>query len=140
MKEIATEMTAPVTIDYNSSLRPGSLPTEWLSSVVVPIYKKSFRYDPLHYRPKSLASVPCKVLKKAIVKHNYAYLEVNNILSQQQLGFRSGHSTVEQLILTYNEIIYLVDQGKTADLLFFDYSKSFDAVCLHLLLQKLQRP
>ena len=138
LKEIASEITVPLTIMYNNSLRTGSLPTEWLSSVVVPIYKKSFRYDPLNYRPISLTSVPCKVLEKAIVKHIYAYLEENNILSQQQFGFRSGHSTVEQLILTYNEITYLVDQGKTVDLLFFDYSKAFDVVCHHLLLQKLQ--
>ena len=75
LKENVSEITAPIIITYNNSLGTSSFPTEWLSSVVVLIYRKSFRYDSLNYRPISLTSVPCKILEKAFVRHIYAYLD-----------------------------------------------------------------
>ena len=138
LKMLAHELSTPFTLIFNTSLQTGVMPAEWLYSVVVPIYKKSFRYDPLNYRPISLTSVPCKILEKAIVTHLYAYLENNSLISSEQFGFRAGHSTVEQLLLTYDDITKMVDSGKTVDLMFFDYSKAFDTVCHAILLDKLQ--
>ena len=137
LKESASEIAAPLTIIYNNSIRPDSLPTEGLSSVVVQIYEKSSRYNPLNYRPISLTSVQCKVLEKVIIRHMHTYLEGKIILIQQRFSFRSGQSTVKQLILFYDEITSHVDQGETVGLLFSCYSKVFDMVCLCLLLQKL---
>ena len=64
------------------------------------------------------------------------YLSEHNILSHHQFGFRRGRSTVEQLLLVYEEIYRLVDSGKTVDLILFDYSKAFDKVCHKMLLDK----
>ena len=61
------------------------------------------------------------------------YLEDNNLLSENQFGFRSKHSTTDQLILCYNNITREVDQGKMTDMIFFGFSKAFDKVC-HLLI------
>ena len=137
LKMLSSELSLPLTIIFNTSLTSAILPAQWLNSIVVPIYKKSFRYEPLNYRPISLTSVPCKILERAIVKNITAYLEDNHILSPNQFGFRAGHSTVDQLLLTYNDITNMVDNGEVVDLLFFDYSKAFDTVCHRVLLQKL---
>ena len=80
LTEIVSEITAPLKNVYNNSLRTDSLSTEWLSPVVVLVYNKSFRYDPLNCRLLSFTSVSCKVLEKAIVEPIYAYLEENDIL------------------------------------------------------------
>ena len=137
LKLLCDNLSFPLTLIYNSSLQTGIVPVEWLCSVVVPIFKKSSRFDPLNYRPISLTSVPCKVLERIVVLHITRYLNENSIISDHQYGFRAGHSTVDQLILTYNEISTALDNGNPTDLIFFDFSKAFDLVNHVILLVKL---
>ena len=66
------------------------------------------------------------------------YLDDNNLLSSKQFEFRGDQSTVEQLLLTYNDITSVVNSGKTVDLMFFNYSKAFDTVGHARLLAKLR--
>ena len=101
------------------------------------MYKKSHRFDPLNYRPISLTSVPCKVFERLIVKHITDYVESNSRISPHQFGFLSGHSTTDQILLNYDDFTKAIDEGRTVDLVFFDYSKAFDTVSHVLLLQKL---
>ena len=137
LSRCASSLSAPLSLIFNSSLREGMLPLEWLSSSIAPIYKKGARTDPLNYRPVAITSVPCKVLEKAILNHLRPYLEENHVISDHQFGFRGGHSTTDQLILCYNEITAEVDRRGMIDLIFFDYSKAFDKVCHSILIQKL---
>ena len=137
LKNLASDLCVPLSIIFNSSLEEGVLPVEWLNALIVPIYKKSVRNDPLNYRPISLTSVPCKVLEKIIVQHLLEFLESNSLLSPHQFGFRSGHSTNDQLIVTYNDITGFIDSRLVVDLVFFDYSKAFDTVRHVVLIQKL---
>ena len=64
LNRLAVDLCLPISIMFNSSLQEGILPHEWLKSIVIPIYKKSVRCDPLNYRPISLTSSTCKVLEK----------------------------------------------------------------------------
>ena len=57
------------------------------------------------YRPiRSLTSVYCKTLERIVVDGLTEYLNSDGILSTDQFGFRSGRSTEDQLLLTYNSI------------------------------------
>ena len=47
LKSFASELPFPLCKILKSSLRESFVPRNWLSSIAVPIYKKSFRYDPL---------------------------------------------------------------------------------------------
>ena len=137
LSRCASTLSMPLSIICNASLRAGVLPLEWLSSQVTPIFKKGARTDPLNYRPVSITSVPCKVMEKVILSRLRPFLEGNGLISEHLFGFRCGHSTTDQLILCYNDITHDVNNGKTLDLIFFDYSKAFDKVCHTILLQKL---
>ena len=110
----------------------------WKSSLVVPIFKKGSRHDPKNYRPVSLTSVSCKSLERIISKELHAFLTDNQILTEEQFGFRPGRSTEDQLFLTYDEITASVDSGFPVDLIMFDFSKAFDVVCHAVLLDKLR--
>ena len=134
----AAELSHPLCKIFNESLREGLLPIEWLSSQVTPIFKKGARLDPLNYRPVAITSVPCKTLEKVIASHLRSYFVDNHLLSVHQFGFRSKHSTTDQLILCYNDITMEVDQGKMTDMIVFDFSKAFDKVCHEILLGKLR--
>ena len=105
-------------------------------SLVVPIFKKGFtpRSEEL---PVSLTSVSSKSLERIISKELYAFLTDNQILTEEQFGFRPGRSTKDQLLLIYDEITASVDSGFPVDLIMFDFSKAFDVVCHAVLLDKL---
>ena len=95
LRALSSSLAIPFCILFNNSLNCGVLPKLWLNSIVVPIYKKGSRYDALNYRPISITSVPCKSLERIIVRHILDYLNMKNILSDNQFGFRSGYSTTD---------------------------------------------
>ena len=138
LKSCSSVLCKPLYLIFNRSLMEGDIPLEWKKSLVVPIFKKGSRYDPLNYRPISLTSVSCKCMERLVVDQLYEYLEVHNILSSEQFGFRSGRSTMDQLLLSYNDISDWLDSGLVVDLILFDFSKAFDVVCHTVLLRKLR--
>jgi hypothetical protein len=137
LKNCAVHLAYPLWKIFHQSIRESSLPAAWKSSIVVPIYKKGSRYDPLNYRPISLTSVTCKCLERVLVQHLTAYLEDNNILTDHQFGFRSGRSTMDQLLIVYNDVSKWLDNGSVVDLIMFDFAKAFDVVSHPILLAKL---
>ena len=137
LKTCAQQLAYPLYNIFRLSLSESSLPREWKLSVVVPIFKKGSRHNPLNYRPISLTSVPCKCLERIIANQLYNYLEVNSLLSPHQFGFRPGRSTMDQLLLVYDSISKWRDEGSVTDLILFDFSKAFDVVSHPILLAKL---
>ena len=77
----------------------GELPSDWLSANVSPIFKKGDKYIASNYRPVSLTCVCCKLLEHCIVKHIRDHLDLHNILTDRQHGFRARHSCETQLII-----------------------------------------
>ena len=137
LKSCASQLAYPLTVIFHRSLSEGVVPFAWKSSIVVPIFKKGTRSDPLNYRPVSLTSVCCKTLERLISEHLTSFLEDNALLDDNQFGFRSGRSTMEQLLLVYSEVSKIHDEGGIADVILFDYSKAFDVVCHDILISKL---
>ena len=137
LKNCASQLAYPLTIIFNRSLREGTLPSDWKTSLVVPIFKKGSRYDPLNYRPISLTSVPCKLLERILCKSLMSYLESNSLLSHHQFGFRAGRSTMDQLLLVYDVVSRQTDRGGITDVILFDFSKAFDVVVHDLMIDKL---
>ena len=138
LKCLSSVLSIPLSIIFNSTLIEETLPVEWVTSLVVPIYKSSSRLNPLNYRPISLTSVPCKVMERIIVKELNAYLCDNDLISVHQFGFRQSHSTADQLLLTYDYVTEQVDGGQVVDIIFFDFAKAFDRVSHSILIGKLR--
>ena len=138
LKNCATQLAYPLHIIFTRALDEGLLPSDWKSSMVIPIFKKGVRYDPLNYRPISLTSVCGKVFERILCEHLTTYLESNSILSPDQFGFRASRSTSDQLLLVYDYVSKHMDDGGVVDVILFDFSKAFDVVVHSLLLSKLQ--
>ena len=68
----------------------------------------------------------------------YDHLQVNNILCNEQFGFRSGCSCNLQLSKTLHEWSCMIDKGEGCDVIYLDYSKAFDTVPHERLLKKLE--
>ena len=76
-----------------------------------------------------------------VFKYLYNFLISNNLLSENQSGFRPGDSTTNQLLFLINQINSSFDERKSLELraIFLDISKAFDKVWHDELIFKLQQ-
>ena len=74
-----------------------------------------------------------RLIKTALCDH----LEVNNLLSSDQHGFRTGRSCTTNLLEFMEKVTSAVDTGSPYDVIYFDFSKAFDKVPRERLLIKL---
>ena len=66
MKETADEIALPLSILFSKSLKERKIPDEWRMANVTPIFKKGSKAEPGNYRPVSMTSAVCKLMKKII--------------------------------------------------------------------------
>ena len=122
---------------FNNCLITKTIPDDWKSAVVSPIYKnKGEKSDPNSYRGISVLSPVAKLFEKVLAKQITEYLEKNYLFSENQHGFRKGHSCETALheLISYMNVAR--DKKLTTILLFIDFRKAFDTCDTKLLLLK----
>ncbi|KAK4825273.1 hypothetical protein QYF61_026074 [Mycteria americana] len=137
LKELAEELTKPLSIIYQQSWLTGEVPADWRLANVTPIFKKGRKEDSGNYRPVSLTSVPGKLMEQIILSAITRHIENNHGIKPSQHGFRKGRSCLTNLISFYDKVTRLVDEGKAVDVAYLDFSKAFDTVSHGILLEKL---
>ena len=137
LKELSCCLSEPVAILFNLTLKFGSIPDDWKTGNIIPIYKKGSRKIAENYRPISLTSVLCKIMEKIVRTHLMKHLIDNKLLSPKQFGFISGRSTTTQLLYFIDICIDLISEGFVVDAIYFDFAKAFDSVPHKRLLHKL---
>ena len=103
-----------------------------------PIHKKGSHTEPSNYLPISLTSVCSKVMEHIIYHTIIEHLNSNNILINNQHGFRSQHFCVTQLIDLVEDLSFAMDHQRQVDVILLDFSKAFDSVPHQRLLKKLK--
>ena len=137
LRELSIELAPCLTLLFKASLRQGSLPEDWKTALVTPIFKKGSRNDPSNYRPISLTSVCCKVFEHIIYSSVMFHLESFHIISDEQFGFRAKRSAELQLLRTIHDLSFNLDKKLQTDVILLDFCKAFDKVSHRLLLHKL---
>ena len=93
-----TDVVAPsLTCIFNQSLLTGIYPSDWKLAKVTPIFKTGSKTDLNNYRPISVIPVVAKIFEKIIYGQLYN-LNINDLLTSCQSGFRSLHSTLTALL------------------------------------------
>ena len=121
----------------NSSLTEGVFPKILKTAKTVPIHKGGSKIDIQNYRPISLLSAFSKIYEKVMYHRIHDFLIVNNVLNENQFGFRKGRSCEHALLTAQNKIINSLNKKQISLLLLIDFSKAFDMVDHEILLKKL---
>ena len=121
------------------SLLTGIYPSDWKLAKVTPIFKAVSKTDLNNYRPISVIPAVAKIFEKIIYDQLYNYLNVNDLLTSCQSGFRSLHSTLTALLEASNNWCVNVDKGLLNGVIFIDLKKAFDTIDHEIILQKLAK-
>jgi hypothetical protein len=108
----------------------GIVPDEWNRGIICPIPKSSSNdpYVPTNYRGITLISVPCKIYCSILNKRLSNWLELNNILADEQNGFRRNRGCMDHLYSLQSVINYQKSKKKSAYICYIDAKKAFDSV------------
>ena len=123
---------------FNYCLTTNTIPDEWKSAVVTPLYKnKGSRTDMKNYRGISILTPISKVFERLLSNQITEYFDKNKLFYSGQHGFRKNHSCETAL----HELISDLNDSKNNKLisllLFIDFRKAFDCVDSNILLSKL---
>ena len=139
LKECKEQLCTPLKNLWRMSLEQSDIPIKYLQQIIVPIYKKGDRSLPSNYRPISLTSHVTKIFERVLRKKLVYHTEDNNLLSNQQHGFRYKRNCLTQLLHHVNDILQSLENDANAYVIYLDFSKAFDKVDHKLLLHKLSK-
>ncbi|GIY90902.1 probable RNA-directed DNA polymerase from transposon BS [Caerostris darwini] len=116
---------------FNLSWKLGKLPRQWKTAIVVPIRKPNKDASCMgSYRPIALTCMTCKLMERIILRRITFHLMNRNMLSQEQYGFRKGHSTIDQILYFVQRVrdAHNMKPSRHTIAVFLDLTKAFDKV------------
>jgi len=115
-------------------------PSIWKTSIIKPIPKTSLSDPrvPLQYRGISLLSTVYKLFTAIINRRLQSVIEQNNMLVEEQNGFREDRSCLDHLFSLTSIINFRKDKGLNTFGAFVDFEKAFDKINHSLLFRMLQ--
>ncbi|KAL4085157.1 hypothetical protein QTP88_027450 [Uroleucon formosanum] len=139
LKKLPNKAILYTTSLFNALLRLGCFPVNWKKAIVILIKKPGKdNTNPDSYRPISLLTSLSKVFEKVIHTRLLAHLDYSETIPKFQFGFRSHHSTTQQLLRLTEHISNSFEKHCHAGAVFIDISKAFDKVWHQGLLYKLK--
>ena len=123
------ELCVPLASIFNLSITQQRVSNAWKLANVVLIYKsKGSKAQVENYRLISLTNVFCKFMESLVRKKVVDFLNSNNLISPSQWGFRSGRSTMSQLLLATSKLVDAFNERACADAVYTNLSKAFDSI------------
>ena len=125
---------------FNKCFSTGLIPDIWKKGIINPIPKSSTadRRDPLNYRGITLTSsvykLYCNILNDRLSKWENS----NNILLDNQNGFRKNRSTVDHVMTITSIIETRKLNKKNTFAAFIDFRKAYDNINRNLLFEKMR--
>ena len=86
LQELVEEVAYPLALVMKKTLEDGSMPEDWRTANVTPIFKKGAKNNPGNYRPVSLTSVCCKMLESIIKDDIVNHLEKKPSLTRPSMA------------------------------------------------------
>ena len=94
----------PLNLISKSCLKTGQFPSEWKKANVVPVFKKGDKQLVKNYRPISLLPNTGKIFERLLYNQMFEFFIRNDLISQNQSGFKPGDSCINQFLAITHEI------------------------------------
>ncbi|XP_057299217.1 uncharacterized protein LOC130629860 [Hydractinia symbiolongicarpus] len=137
LKDCMEVIASPLTYIINMSFETSTFPSDWKRTKVLPLFKSGARSSVNNYRPISVIPAISKVIEKVVHEQLTAYLESNNLINNNQFGFRPRRSTELAATIFIDTVKLKVNDGKMVGAVFLDLTKAFDMLNHGKLLSKL---
>jgi hypothetical protein len=137
LKTLLPAIITPMEHIINLSLKHGVFPDKLKLAKVTPVFKKGDKTNMNNYRPISLLPQISKLFEKTFYNRIINFLDINNILSPSQYGFRKNSRTSYGIIDMVEKIHKALINNKIPIGLFIDLQKAFDTIDHKILLSKL---
>ena len=138
-KDIIEELLPYYCNLVNTSLRTGSV--EGIKdSIIIPLLKKSGidSENLKNYRPVTNEVYISKLIEKVVEKRLFQHMNVHNLHSMYQHGYKVFHGTETLLLKIVDDLLIGFDSNHATILLLIDLSAAFDTVDILLLLDILE--
>ncbi|XP_057842732.2 uncharacterized protein LOC131052150 [Cryptomeria japonica] len=113
---------------FNSVIQDG-FPTDWKTSVVIPLFKSGDINNPSNYHTIMVNPLLGKLFKSMVEHRISSWAKDEGKRAKGQAGFRPRHSTIDHCITLRHLIEKIWDnQGEEAYCYFVDFKKAFDIV------------
>ena len=118
----------PMTKLFNLVFSSGNYPSLWAKGRIISIHKKGDTSNPGNYRGITISSCLGKIFNSVLNNRLCNFLENNNIISEEQIGFRKKHRTSDHLFILKTLIDKYKNAKKSLYIGFIDFMKAFDSV------------
>ena len=122
----------------NVCICQGTFPKPFKIAIIKPVHKAGDKTLLNNYRPISILPYLSKILEKIIYIRLMTHFNDNNILCDNQFGFRNGHSTYMPILLLQDQVTKGFEQNLISCGIFLDLKKAFDTVDHDILCKKIQ--
>ena len=133
-----TDLSAIFMNLFNLSLQYGIFPSQWKTSLIIPIHKKGPVDNPSNYRPINHTPIASRILERLIKQSMSEFLLSNNLIHSNQHGFLKARSCTTCQFDFFNCITKAADNKKSIIVIYLDMTKAFDRVPHRRLLSKIQ--
>ena len=137
IKKLNKIISPVVTYLINKSISTGKYPNCLKIGKVLPLFKTGKHEDPNNYRPITILPAINKIFEKLIFNRLNIFFEKNQIIKNNQFGFRSGYSTELAMCKFYEDALTSLNEKNAMCAILLDLSKAFDSVNRNILLYKL---
>jgi hypothetical protein len=124
---------------FNCCLIEGVIPLQWQKGIIIPVSKKAKPTKcPNDYRGISLQSMILKTFCRILQSRLVNFLEQNEMLSDEQNGYRKGRSCQDHIFVLTSIIENRMCLKQDTYGCFIDFKKAFDSVNRDILWKKLE--